>query len=243
MPWEQLGPEFFRSWGRPRGKVMPEHLSIYGPSGSGKSHFMVYAAAERARLRGSHVVMIATKRADRTLTDAGWPIITDWPPSYGQNQVIYWARGGLSDDQQEEQRARLRRIMSALWVPDSNKVVCWDELPYVCSDLGLRRPVTTYYREGRGLGITNVAVMQRPTDVSRYVHSEAGWLVAFAPGDQDDRERVAEVYGDRAYYRDVLAGLNRERYEFLIQRKLTGEAFISSLPGGWRPAPPSRGRR
>lgn len=209
---------------------MPEHLSIYGPSGSGKSYFMAYAATERARLRGTHAVMIATKKADRTLTNAGWPIINDWPPSYGQNQVIYWARGGLSDQQQDEQRARLRRIMSALWTPDSNKLVCWDELPYVCSDLGLRRQVTTYYREGRGLGITNVAVMQRPTDVSRYVHSEAGWLCAFAPGDQDDRERVAEVFGDRAYFRDVLAELSRERYEFLLQRKLTGETFISSLP-------------
>lgn len=209
---------------------MPEHLSIYGPSGSGKSYFMAYVATERARLRGTHAVMIATKRADRTLTDAGWPVIDSWPPSYGQNQVIYWARGGLSDEQQDQQRVRLRRIMSALWTPEANKLVCWDELPYVCADLGLRRPVTTYYREGRGLGITNVAVMQRPTDVPRYVHSECGWTVAFAPKDQDDRERVAEVFGNRRFYVDVLEQLDRERHEFLMRRELTGETFISALP-------------
>lgn len=200
---------------------------------------MCHVAMERARLRGSHVVMIATKKADATLTEAGWPVIDSWPPSYGQNQVIYWARGGLSDDQQDQQRAKLRAIMSALWVKDSNKIVCWDELPYVCSDLGLRRPVTTYYREGRGLGITNVAVMQRPTDVTRYAHSEAGWIVSFAPEDQDDRDRVAEVFGNRGFYRDVLDDLDRERHEFLIRRKLTGEAFITSLPAR-RPRPERR---
>lgn len=216
--------------------MQPEHVSIYGPSGSGKSYFQCHILQARAAARGSHVVMIATKKADKTLTEAGWPVIDDWPPNYGDNQVIWWARGGLSDEQQDEQRKRVARIMNTLWVPDSNKIVAWDELPYVCSDLGLRRGVTTYYREGRGLGITNTAVMQRPTDVTRYAHSEAGWIVSFAPEDQDDRDRVAEVFGNRGFYRDVLDDLDREQHQFLIRRKLTGEAYISSLPARRAPS-------
>lgn len=228
-------------WGRPNGQVMPEHMSVYGPTGSGKTYFITYVMTERARLRGTHAVAIATKLDDRTLTDAGWPIIEDWPPDYGKDQVIWWARGGLSDEQQAEQRVRMQRIMNTLWQKDANKIVAWDELPYVSGDLGLFRPVGTYYREGRGLGITNVAALQRPSGVPRYVHSECRWTVAFRSKDQDDRDRVAEVLGDRQYYREVLKNLDAEKREFLIKRELTGECFISTLPAT-RPRLPEKPR-
>ncbi len=231
VAWEQLGPQFFEVWGRPHGTVMPEHLSVYGPSGSGKTYFITYVMTERARLRGTHAVVVATKKADRTLTEAGWPVIKDWPPDYGQNQVIWWARGGLSDQQQAEQSKRVHMMMHTLWQEDANKIIAWDELPYVSLDLGLGRQVATYYREGRSLGITNIAALQRPAGVPRHVHSEVSWTVAFRPKDQDDRDRVAEILGNRKYYRDVLESLDREKRQFVIKRELTGEAFISSLPG------------
>jgi hypothetical protein len=242
VPWNQLGPEFFAAWGRPNGVPMAEHMSVYGPSGSGKTHFVAYILTERARLRGTHMVMVATKKADATLLKAGWPIVKSWPPPYGKDQVIWWARGGLRADDQERQAERVQTLMHALWEPDSNRVVAWDELPYVCADLGLRRPIATYYREGRALGISNVAAMQRPSDVPRYVHSEVSWTVSFKPKDQDDRDRVAEVFGNRNLYREVLAGLSREHHEFVIKRELTGEAFISSLPSKM-PALPAKPRR
>ena len=241
VPWEHLGPEFFRVWGRPNGTVMPEHMSVYGPSGSGKTHFVAYVLTERARLRGTHAVMVATKKADRTLVKAGWPVLKSWPPPNDKHQVIWWARGGLSEDDQDAQRERVSRLMHELWVPDSNRIVAWDELPYVCADLGLRRPVTTYYREGRALGITNVAALQRPSDVPRYVHSEVSWTVSFRTKDQDDRDRVAETFGNRALYRDVIESLDREAHEFVMKRELTGEAFISSVPKVFPPLPESEG--
>jgi len=230
VDWGELGPEFFEAWGRPRGKIDPEAVSVYGPSGSGKTYFVTYILTERANQRGSHAVVIATKKADATLVSAGWPIVDKWPPDYGQNQVIYWSHSGLSDEEQAEQKHRIDRLTNQLWVPDSNMIVSWDELPYIVSDLGLRRRVITYYREGRGNGITNVAAMQRPSDVTRYPHSEARWTVAFRPKDQDDRKRVAEVLGNRRYYMDVLASLDNERHQFVIKRELTGQVFISSLP-------------
>lgn len=230
VDWSELGPEFFDKWGRPNGEVMPEHLSVYGPSGSGKTYFVTYVLTVRANLRGSHEIVIATKKADKTLVTAGWPIIDKWPPDYGQNAVIFWSRSGLSDEETAEQRQRIDRLTNQLWVPDSNMVVAWDELPYIVADLGLRRRVITYYREGRANGITNVAAMQRPSDVTRYPHSEAGWTVAFKPKDQDDRKRVAEVFGNRRFYMDVLESLDRERHQFVIKRELTGDVFISSLP-------------
>jgi hypothetical protein len=205
-------------------------MSVYGPSGSGKTYFVTYVLTERARLRGTHAVVLATKKADTTLTSAGWPIIDKWPPEYGQNQVIYWARGGLGKEALAEQRTKIERIEHTLWQPDANKIVAWDELPFIALDLGQWQTVSTYYREGRGNGITNVAALQRPNGVPRYVHSECRWTVAFASKDEDDRKRVAEVLGNRKYYKEVLESLDPEAHQFVIKRELTGEAFISSLP-------------
>lgn len=230
VPWDELGPEFFGAWGRPRGVAEPEHVTIYGPSGSGKTYFQTYILTERARLRGTHAVVIATKKTDATLTSAGWPVIDEWPPEYGQNQVIWWAHGGLSQDAKKEQQARVRHMLNTLWQPEANKLVAWDELPYICGDLGLNSEVGTYYREGRGNGIGNVACLQRPAGVNRAVHSENSWTVCFRPKDADDRIRVAEVLGDRAYFQWVLDNLDREAYEFVIKHELTGQVFISSLP-------------
>jgi hypothetical protein len=233
VAWEDgLGDSFFQSWGYPGGVYDPEHVTVYGPSGSGKTYFVTFIMTTRANLRGTHAVVIATKKADKTLTTAGWPVIDRWPPDYGDNQVIYWTRGGLNQESRDEQRSRVVRLADTLWVPDSNIMVGWDELPYVCGDLGLNREVGTYYREGRGNGITDVAALQRPSDgVNRNVHSNTHWTGAFQPADEDDAKRVAELFGNRRYYTRVLLQLNRDKHELLLKHHLTGQCYRTSLPG------------
>jgi hypothetical protein len=230
VPWEQLGPHFMEAWGYPRGKRMPEHLEILGQTGSGKSFFERTILVERARVRGSHIVVIATKPADATLAGIGWPIITKWPPGYGQNQVIFWAKAkGLDRAGLAEQRARVANLLNRLWVPESNRVVAFDEIAYVDGDLGLRSHLVRYYRESRALGITIVASTQRPQGVPRYMHSESGWSVFFAPKDEDDAERMAQVAGSKRIYVPILMELDRSKFEFLMVRNLTGERYISAI--------------
>lgn len=244
VDWAQLGPEFIAKWGRPRGKLMPEHLSIYGQTGSGKSYFEAWALSNRAAARGSHVVALVTKKADSTMAALGWPIVERYPPGYGKPQVIYWAKAEGKPGSPEgirKQRASVLHLLDSLWTPDANVVLSFDELAYVVEDLRLRAVATRYYREGRSLGITIVATTQRPAGVVRQMHSEAGWKVAFAPEDEDDAKRMAEVLGNRRHYIDVLMGLDREKFEFVILRKLTGEAYISHLPPP--PKPPPKGNQ
>lgn len=231
VDWFDLGPEFIRSWGRPGGRFEPEHLTVYGKSGGGKSYFVGYVLKQRAAVRGSHIVIVATKRTDKTLSALGWPVVDTWPPQYGQHQVIYWAKAkGLSAEYRIPQRAKVKKLMDELWVPNSNVIVYWDELPYIEIMLKLKPEIENYYREGRALGITNVASMQRPSGVTRFSHSEAGWTVAFPPKDADDRDRVAEVLGDRARFRIALDQLDRTRHEFLMRHDRSGETYISHLP-------------
>jgi hypothetical protein len=232
VDWEDVGPEIIAHWGRPSGKNEPEHMSIYGPSGSGKSRLARVLLKERARRRGSAVVVVVTKRADKTLlTEMGWPVIRDWPPGYGEEQVIYHAPAkGISAQHLPPQRLKVKTLMDELWVPNANTVVFWDEMTYIERDLRLNRELATFYREGRSYGITNLATLQRPTGVSRLAHSEPAWSAAFRPKDQDDRKRVAEVFGDRQRFQLVLADLDKYAYEFVVYHDRTGEAYITHLP-------------
>jgi hypothetical protein len=230
VPWSILGPQFIAAWGHPRGEWMPEHLEVLGQNGSGKSYFVVHVLAERAAARGSHIVIVATKPADRTLTQLGWPVIDSWPANYGQNQVVFWPKvKGLDRKAAAVQRDKIRNLLGQLWVPNSNRIVAFDEIHYLDVDLGLRHEITRYFREGRSMGITCVATTQRPAGVNRWIHSETAWKVFFAPQDQEDALRMAEVAGSRRLYTEVLLSLDRTKYEFLMVRGLTGETYISHV--------------
>lgn len=235
VDWDQLEPDFIEAWGYPRGEFMPEHLAIYGPNGSGKSYFEKTILLRRAELRGSHAVILATKPADSTLQSMGWPIVTTWPPGHGEKyrRVIYQATArNLRADGKVRQRQAVEHLFESLWRPNSNIILAVDEIAYVEQDLGLRTLVTRYYREARALGITIVAGTQRPQGVSRWMHSESKWKIAFAPADEDDCDRVAQVLGNKLYFRTVLNSLDTEKREFVIVHTLTKQCFISHISNG-----------
>lgn len=228
VPWSIVGPDFIRAWGRPRGQTMPEHVEILGPTGSGKTYFGRQILLERAKARRSHIVIIATKPADETLMSMGWPIITKWPPDYGKDQVIFWAKApGIDEAGTDRQREAIVKLLGQLWKKDSNIIVVFDEVAYLCINLKMNPQVSKYYREGRGLGITVVSFTQRAPGITRYVHSESAWTVCFKPKDEEDAERVAQVLGSKKVYVPILMSLNQEKYEFLLVHNLTGDKVIS----------------
>lgn len=234
VPWAELGPDFLLAWGRPNGKFQPEHVEVLGPTGCGKSWWEKWVLLERVKLRHSHVVILLTKPADKTLATLDWPVVTKWPPSQWNDknrQVVFHAKSsGLSKAARARQAEQVEQLLDGLWHPDANVVLAVDEIAYVEQELGLRTHMTTYMREGRTLGITVMASTQRPAGVSRAVHSETAWAVAFAPKDQDDAERMAQILGEKKHYTEVLMDLDREKREFVLVHNLTREAYISHIP-------------
>lgn len=235
VAWEELGPDFLEAWGRPHGTWQPEHVEILGPTGSGKSYFEKHILTERVRLRDSAVVILLTKPADKTLLAMDWPVVTSWPPSEWNSknrQVIFHAKSeGLGKAARQRQAEKVEDLLDKLWHPDANVILAVDEIAYVEQELGLRTHMTTYFREARTLGITIVASTQRPAGVSRAVHSETAWVAAFAPKDEDDAERMAQILGDKRHYKEVLMDLDREKREFVLVHNLSREAYISHIPG------------
>lgn len=243
IPWSLLGPEFSRIWGRPRGKNEPEHLEVLGPTGSGKSYFIARALKDRVAIRATGVIVICTKPADATMRALGWPIAKDWRGVQRNEQVIFWPRTSATGARRRAyQEAKIRDLLEKLWVPESNNLIVFDEVAYAEGlSKELRDLIQMYYREGRSQGIAVVSGKQRPQGTNRDMHSETAWKVAFKPADRADAERVAELFGQKRAWVDVLMDLDNEKREFVIMHKLTGTAYISWIDTEL-PTPKNTGR-
>lgn len=229
IAWSELGPDFVASWGRPRGKDMPEHIEIVGPTGSGKGMLKRDMLLERARRRGTHIVSIVTKEADRTADSMNWPVVESWAGVRKYDQCIFWPRTSkLGEEREEYQEAKIRDLLERLWTPDANTVVDFDEWVYIENlSTRMRRLLNMYLREGRSHGLTCMMGKQRVQGTQRDMHSESDWKCAFKMNDTDDNKRLAELFGNVRAYLPVIESLDRERFEFLIQHKLTGQTYIS----------------
>lgn len=242
VPWSVLGPEFIDLWGRPRGEIQPEHLEILGPTGSGKSFLLVQILIERVRRRKSHVVFVATKAADKTVSSMGWPIV-DSPREVMKHDVcVYWPRTkAIGEKRKLFQAQRIQALLDELWHEDANVIVVFDEIAYIETlSRDLKGTVLTYQREGRSHGITLVMGKQRAQGVQRDMHSESDWKIAFKMNDQTDNERLAELFGAKKQFMPAIESLDRESHEFLIQHKLTGTQYISWVDRPVNPAKVAR---
>lgn len=224
-----MGDDFIAAWGQPRGKLMPEHLEILGPTGSGKSYLLVDILKERARRRGSAIIFVATKAADSTVEELGWPIVDTWREVTHHDQVVYWPQTAkLGKPREEFQDERIQDLIHHLWRKDANTVLVMDEFVYV-QELSpeMKHLLNMLLREGRSHGLTIVGGKQRVQGVQRDFHSETDWKIAFKLNDRDDNERLAQLFGNKNQYVEVIESLDREKHEFLIQHKLTGTQYIS----------------
>lgn len=252
VPWSQVAPEFIAAWGYPDGKFDPEHIEILGPSGSGKTVFEETILSERVAARDSAAVFVATKSADgqiKALSGAGWPIVSSVRQVLDREhkQSIYWPQTKLLGSEREEYLARkVNDLLSGLWHAGANRIVAFDEIATVeALSHETKKLIAMYWREARSLGLTIVAMKQRPQGIQRDMHSEAAWVVSFRPKDEDDAKRYAEIFGSRVYWQPVLMSLQRDKYEFLIQHARSGMAVISWIDMPIEPLPERRyeGRR
>lgn len=229
IPWSQLGPDFIKNWGRPRGKLQPEHLEILGPTGSGKGFFLTQIMAERVRRRKSHIVYLVNKPDDSTAKEMEWPTSDNWEDVKKNPQLVFWPRTNATGKARDEYQAgKFRELLDNLWKPNANIVVVFDEFNSLeLLDPDLKRVLAMYLKEGRSQGITCVMGKQRPQGTQRNMHSESDWKIAFKMNDYEDNERTSQLFGNKKLWTPIMENLDRERHEFLIQHKLTGASFIS----------------
>jgi len=241
IPWSELGPEFVQVWGRADPQnPQPEHMEMVGMNGSGKTHAMCIILQERMLVRNTPEVLICTKPADETVLKLGWPIVDNYADFRQKRQAIFWPRTNATGTRKRVyQRDKIQAFLDELWRPNSNTVVCFDEIAYAEGlSPDMRATIEQYWREGRSSGITVVGMKQRPQGANRHMNSESWWTIAFVPADQADKERFAELFGPKKEWMPVLDQMDPDNHEFLIRHTRSRIAYISWMDVPLRPIKP-----
>jgi energy-coupling factor transporter ATP-binding protein EcfA2 len=214
LAWRDLAALFYRE------HEQGEHVATVGPTGSGKSTLVLELAKIRARRAGSHVVILATKKRDRTLAALGWPRISRWPPDYGQRHVLVWPDYGDPQTVGYRQAKVFGPLLRAIFDEGGWTVVIDEEAYFETKPpdgLGLRSVIGRYWSEARSNDLTLIAGTQRPRHVVRSMWSEPKWVFIFRPDDEDDLKRVAQLSGAKTEVLAIVPQL--DDYEFLLVRR------------------------
>jgi hypothetical protein len=165
----------------------------------------------------------------------GWPVITngDVRKAIKERWSIFWPQTNATGRARKSYQAtHFRNLLDGLWHKDANTILMLDDVGYIQSlvtDDGepLNPIIEMYLREGRSCGITNVMLKQRPQGAKREMHSETPWTIAFAPKDEDDQDRWAQLMGNRKAWKPIFAALDNSKHEFVIRNSSTGMSVIS----------------
>lgn len=230
LPWPEFQAMFLAA------HKQGEHVSIVGPTGSGKT----VAGLELCKLIGSRrgtdrrparVVVLAYKPRDDTmrqiLPEDEWPVIKEWPPGFGQEHCIVWVRGGSPSSATRKQRAVFVPLLDTIYAEGGQTVYIPEAAHFERKPpdgLGMGGMMTEFWSSARSLKLTVISDTQRPRWVTVSMWSEPSWVIIFPPEDDADLKRVAELSGRRA---DVWRAVgNLGDYEFLCVRRQRG------TPGG-----------
>lgn len=244
QPWSAIAQEFAEVWGRADvSNPQPEHLEVIGPTRSGKTLFMCKVVQERMLVRKTPVVIMQSKPADDTVMRLGWPVIVNGDVKRVEKErwSIYWPQTNATGQTRKFYQADMfRNLLDRLWHANANIVVVWDDVGYIESlwttdKQSIGDILEMYMREGGSSGITNVLLKQRPQGSRRVMHSETMWTAAFAPKDEDDRERFAQIFGNKKRYMEVFKQMDSAKHEFLLKHFSTQSEVISWIDTPLRP--------
>jgi len=185
-----------------------EHVTILGPTGSGKTTLALELLAKR-----SYVLALATKPKDPALAalrSDGYNVTRSWPPDFITDRIIVWPKMDQADAREAEYHLAdvHARTLSAAYL-SGGWCVYVDELIEL-SDLGLKPEINRILRQGRSQRVSFVGGSQRPFEVPQSVYSQATHFYFFQTADDRDLKRLSEISGrvDKRALRDVVASLD-----------------------------------
>ena len=245
IPWSVLGPDFLEAWGHDeQGKLRAEHWEIEGQSGSGKSYLAATAMQQRAARWGTATLAILTKNTDDSIPLLGWPQVTSYAELRRERYLwatVWPVTSEVGEGREKHHEQVIYDLMANLWPKPgevANVVIYMDEIRYIESlSRRLKKLVRQYWREGRSHGISLIAGAQRPLEMVRDMHSEARWKAVFAPADEADMERFAELLGPPREWEPVLRSLDQTVHQFVLKNTFTQDVYITWIDEELRPLP------
>ena len=182
-----------------------EHVAVVGDTGTGKTYLM----ARLVRMR-SHVIVLRTKP-----DDIKFPGFQTRRKAEAINHV--YAERILLTPTYERQAFEAWHTMENVY-KQGGWCLAIDELWYVEQVLKLQTQVNRLLTQGRSKGITVVAGMQRPSQISRFVLSQITHLFSFRTEGRDTK-----TIADSTSYRITEAIESIEGHDFVYYNRRTRE--------------------
>lgn len=181
-----------------------EHVTILGPTGSGKTHlaFQLLTASTTPDLPG---VVLVMKPKDATVRrfakNAGYRTVRSWPPMPSPWRPkrppgwVLWPRHTFDPDRDDVVLYREFRKALLDAYKRGDRVIFGDEVYGLAQELGLTKELITLWSRARSMGTGLWAASQKPTHIPLWAYSNADHLwLAYDP-DKRSRDRFAEIGG------------------------------------------------
>lgn len=224
---------FIAEW--PAKFAQGEHVTLIGPTGSGKT----LLAQELVACRNK-VVALGIKPKDTSLsklTKAGWVIVGDWhkrPNRWGfsatkGNRIILWPKDKDITTVKATHRKAFAYMLGDVW--ERGGWCIWtDELRYLTDIVRMKEPYVLMYVTGRSNNISLVSAAQRPSHVPLEAYSQAQHLFLFRTGDERDLIRMGGLNGNNAR-RIAMMVAELPKHHFLYVNLNDGSYVQSTLKG------------
>jgi len=245
VSWEEF-------WEERDGLQPGEHVSIVGPTGTGKTHGLVWFAEDF----DGHAILVVTKGADkmidRLVKERGWILTRDvgdiftpdgrpgrllrknWSDRWEKRRerppqrIVYWPQAPT-----ESVRSRADHLQAALealidrayeYCRREKRNRCFvgiDETMFAAMELDMNRPLTMLWNEGRSMGLSVGAAMQRTAWISKSARSAPRYVIVFDTTDPDDLGELAKMaglYRRNGEFREILDGLGDHEHLLIVTR-------------------------
>lgn len=205
-----------------------DHVTILGPTGSGKTRmgFDLLKVTAKPNLPAVVLVMkpkdppVETwRRQARFRRVRSWPAPPPWPwqPQRPPGWVV-WPRHVFDPDEDDIRLYHIFRRAILSSYKTGRRIVVADETYGLAHELDLDRELAAVWTRGRSMGCGLWSFSQRPAHIPLHAYSAAQHLLLGHDPDKRARERYAEIGGtDPKMIADVVARLRL--FEFLYIRR------------------------
>jgi hypothetical protein len=181
-----------------------EHVTILGPTGSGKTH-LAYQLLDATASRDLPAVVMVMKPRDRTVSAwskrIGLRRVHGWPPV--PNPVMGGRRAGwtvwpahtFDPDKDDPMLHGVFRAAILDSYKRGQRILFADEAAGLSVELDLDRELKTVWMRGRSMETGLWAASQRPVEIPLLAYSMAHHLFLAADPDYRTRQRYAEIGG------------------------------------------------
>lgn len=202
-----------------------EHVTVLGPTGSGKTT-LAYQLLRRVTRPTLPAVVLVMKPRDKTVEEwsesARFRTVDTWPPPwrpFAEKRPpgwVHWPRHTFDPERDDAHLADQFRRSILDCYRRGDRVIFADEAYGLAAELSLKRELVTVWTRGRSMGAGLWVASQRPVDIPLHAYSQAEHLFIHHDPDRRARERFADIGGvDPALIRQEVEKLSRHEFLYI----------------------------